>query len=215
MKRIGVPTRSPMEDVWQRMATAAAIASARKVIDTDGVIPPSTQIGRLSDTEWGWLVAAILFGWISARAEQAAAEKLDTERCIRMTRLDPEPWEAGAVLAILPELADACTNIDWSQPLISWQRETMVEFLLNALRLIRKAMIARDISDRGVTQRSSAGTVARQVNVGPHRRQISRLHPNAVERQGRRRHYRCARPRAHVEGGWHRYSCICRADREV
>jgi hypothetical protein len=44
MKRIGVPTPSAMEDVWQRMATAAAIVSARKVIDTDGVIPPGTPI---------------------------------------------------------------------------------------------------------------------------------------------------------------------------
>ena len=164
MKRIGVPTPSAMEDVWQRMATAAAIASARKVIDTDGVIPPGTPIGRLSDTEWGWLVAAVLFGWIGTRAQQATAEEIDTERCVRLTGLDPEPWEAGAVLAILPELADACPDIDWSQPLTSWPRETMVEFLLKAMRLIRKAMIARDISDRGVTQRSSAGTVAREAN---------------------------------------------------
>ena len=164
MKRIGVPTPSAMEDVWQRMATAAAIASARKMIDTDGVIPPGTPIGRLSDTEWGWLVAAVLFGWIGTRAQQATAEDIDTERCVRLTGLDPEPWEAGAVLTILPELADACPDIDWSQPLTSWPRETMVEFLLKAMRLIRKAMIARDISDRGVTQRSSAGTVAREAN---------------------------------------------------
>jgi hypothetical protein len=151
MKRIGVPTPSAMEDVWQRMATAAAIASARKMIDTNGVIPPGTPIGRLSDTEWGWLVAAVLFGWIGTRAQQATAEEIDTERCVRLTGLDPEPWEAGAVLAILPELADACPDIDWSQPLTSWPRETMVEFLLKAMRLIRKATIARDISDRGVT----------------------------------------------------------------
>jgi hypothetical protein len=163
-RKLSFPTLSAMEHAWQRCATAAAIASARKVIDTDGVIPPDTPIGRLSDTEWGWFVAAILFGWIATRAEQAAAEEIDTERCVRMTGLDPEPWEAGAVLAILPELADACPNIDWSQPLMSWPRETMLEFLLKAMRLIRKAMIARDISDRGVTQRSSAGTVARQAN---------------------------------------------------
>ena len=162
MKRqLSFPTLSAIEDAWQRRVTAAAIASARKVIDTDGVIPPGTQIGRLSDTEWGWLVAAILFGWISTRAEQAAAEEIDTERCLRMTGLDPEPWDAGAVQVILPELADACPNIDWSQPLISWPRETMVEFLLKVMQLISKARIARDISDRGVTQRSSASAVAR------------------------------------------------------
>jgi len=37
-----------MEDVWQRMATAAAIVSARKVIDTDGVIPPGTPRQKLA-----------------------------------------------------------------------------------------------------------------------------------------------------------------------
>ena len=40
----------------------------------DGPIPPGTPIGRLGDVEWGWIVAAILFGWIATRAEQATAE---------------------------------------------------------------------------------------------------------------------------------------------
>ena len=47
-----------------------------------------------------------------------------------MTALDPDPWDAGAVVAILPELADACPGIDWAQPLASWSRKTMAEFLL-------------------------------------------------------------------------------------
>jgi hypothetical protein len=161
-RKLSFPTLLAVRDAWQRRATAAAIAAARKVIDTDGVIPPGTPIGRLGKTEWGWLVAAILSGWISTRAEQAVAEQIDTERCVRLTGLDPEPWEAGAVLAILPELADACPNINWSQPLMSWPRETMVEFLLKATRLIGKARIARDISDCGVTQRSSAGRPTQQ-----------------------------------------------------
>ena len=38
------------------------------------------------------------------RAQQAAAESLDSERTIRMIALDPQPWDAGAVAAILPEL---------------------------------------------------------------------------------------------------------------
>jgi hypothetical protein len=33
--------------------------------------------------------------------------------------------------------------------------QTMTTFLLTAMRLIRKAMIARDISDHGVTQKSN------------------------------------------------------------
>ena len=87
-------------------ATAAAIAGARGVVQMDGPIPPGTPIGRLGDVEWGWIVAAILFGWIATRAEQAASEQFDTEQTIRITGLDPNPWDAGAVATILPELAD-------------------------------------------------------------------------------------------------------------
>ena len=57
-----------------------------------------------------------------------------------------------------------CTDIDWTKPLAEWSCETMVEFLLRAMRLIRKAMIARGQSDKGVTRKSSASTVARQAN---------------------------------------------------
>jgi hypothetical protein len=159
-RRFSFPTASAVEDVWQRRATAAAIAAARKIIHTDGVIPPGTPIGRLGDVEWGWLVAAILFGWIRTRAAQAVAEEIDTERCIRMTGLDPEPWDAGAVMVILPELA-ATPDIDWSKPFGQWPQDTVISFLITAMRLIRKAMIARDLSDRGVTQKSSASTIAR------------------------------------------------------
>jgi hypothetical protein len=130
----------------------------------DGPIPPGTPIGRLSDTEWGWIVAPILFAWIGVRAQQAAAEQLDTERTIRMVALDPQPWDAGAVAAILPDLANACPDIDWSQPIAVWPRETIIEFLLKAMPLIRKAMIARDTSERGVTRKSSASAIARQAN---------------------------------------------------
>jgi hypothetical protein len=43
-------------------------------------------------------------------------------------------------------------------------RENIVEFLLKAMPLIRKAMLARDLSERGVTRKSSAATIARQTN---------------------------------------------------
>ena len=152
-----------IEDAWQRQATAAAIAAARGVVNHDGPIPPGTPIGRLGEIEWGWLVAAILFGWISTRAQQAAAEQLDAEQAIRMTGLDPDPWDAGAVAAILSELADT-PGIDWSKPLAEWPRETMVEFLTAALALMRKAVIARDLSAKGITRQSSANTIARQAN---------------------------------------------------
>ena len=159
---IGQVSLSALEDQWQRDATAAAIAGARGVVQMDGPIPPGTPIGRLADTEWGWVLAAMLFAWISKRAEQATCEQLDTEQCIRLTALDPEPWDAGAVAAILPELAS--TGFDWSQPITAWPKDTMVEFLLTAMRLIRKATIARDLSDKGISRQSNASVIARQTN---------------------------------------------------
>jgi hypothetical protein len=151
------------EDQWQERATAAAIAAARKVVLGDqAAVNKNTPIGRLSDVEWGWIVATILFAWIGARAEQAATEEIETEQAIRLTGLDPNPWDAGAVAAILPELAET-SRIDWSKALNDWPRETMVDFLLEALRLIRKGMIARDLGG-GITRRSSADAIARQAN---------------------------------------------------
>ena len=79
-----------------------------------------------------------------------------------MTGLDPEPWDAGCVAAILPELAS--TSFDWSQPITAWPKDTMVEFLLTAMRLIRKATIARDLSDKGISRQAGASTIARQAN---------------------------------------------------
>jgi hypothetical protein len=162
MRTVGVVSETTIEDIWQRRATAAAIEAARNVVTLGGAVPPATPIGRLNDIELGWVLAAMLFAWIRTRAEQAAAEQLDTEQCIRLTGLDPEPWDAGAVAAILPELASA--SFDWSQPITAWPKDTMIEFLLIAMRLIRRAMIARDLSDKGVTRQSKASTIARQAN---------------------------------------------------
>jgi len=147
------------EDDWQRKATTVAIAAARAVVAGQapppvgtGNVPLSTPIGRLGDTEWGWIVAAVIFAWISVRAEQATAEGLDIELAIRTTGLDPEPCDAGAVATILPELSDT-PRIDWSKPIGEWPRETMVLFLTTALALARKAVIARDVC---------RGTIARK-----------------------------------------------------
>jgi hypothetical protein len=160
---VGKLSKTAIEDEWQRQASAAAIAAARAVI-REGIIPPGTPIGRLGDVEWGWITAGILFGWIQTRAQQAAAEQFDTEQAIRMTGLDPDPWDVGAAVAILPELAAACSDIDWSKPLTAWSRETMAEFLVTAMRLIRKAMIARDSSEKGVTRAATASEIAREAN---------------------------------------------------
>jgi len=164
IRRIGEISISAIEDQWQRDAAASAIAAMRGVIQMDGPIPPGTPVGRLSDAELGWMFSASLFAWIRVRSEQAISEQLDTEQTIRLTALDPQPWDAGCIAAILPDLVDACPDIDWAQPLATWPRETMVEFLLKAMPLIRKAMIARDLSDKGVTRKSSAAEIARQAN---------------------------------------------------
>jgi hypothetical protein len=145
---------SKQEDDWQRKATDAAVAAARKIVlGDDGAINKHTPIGRLSDVEWSWVFSASLFAWISVRSEQAAAEELNVEQTIRMTALDKNPWDAGAIAAILPELAH-CRGIDWSKPLADWSRETMIEFLLEALRLVRRGMIARGLGD-GITRKST------------------------------------------------------------
>jgi hypothetical protein len=158
----GRPSATAFEDVWQREATRVAIEAARKVVK-DGVIPPGTPIGRLSNIEWGWIVAGILFGWITTRVQQAISEEVDTELVLRTTGLDPEPWDAGVILSVLPDLAKA-PGIDWTLPLAQWSRETMVHFLLTATRVIRRDEIARDLSDRGLTDKSTSSVIARKTH---------------------------------------------------
>jgi len=141
------------ENDWQDRATAAAIAAARRLVCSHAPIGMATPIGRLSDTEWGWVVAAVIFAWIAVRAEQATAEGVDTERAIRMTGYNPDPWDAGAVATILPELADT-PGVDWTTPLADWPRDKIVAFLTTALMLVRKATIARDFGGGTITRRS-------------------------------------------------------------
>jgi hypothetical protein len=139
------------ENEWQDRATAAAVAAARRMVLGDAaVIPMNTPIGRLSDVEWGWIIAAVIFAWISVRAEQASSEGLDLEHAIH-AGLDPDPWDAGAIAAILPELADGVA-VDWSKPLSEWTRETMIQFLGVAIGLVHQAMSARDQSTTRVTR---------------------------------------------------------------
>jgi hypothetical protein len=142
---------SKYEDEWQRRATAAAVAAARRIVKGDAAIPANTPVGRLSDVQWGWLVAAVIFGWIAVRAEQATAEGLDVEQMIRDGCSDA--WDAGAIATILPKLAET-PDTDWSSPLAEWPREMMLEFLGTALRLTREAMAARDRGP-GVTHNSA------------------------------------------------------------
>jgi hypothetical protein len=143
------------DDEWQRRATAAAITAARTLARGEqSVIPTKTPVGRLSDVEWGWIATAVIFAWISTRAEQASVEGLDVEQTVRMSGFDPNPWDSGAVAAILPRLAEV-SGVDWSRPLSAWSRETMTVFLLSAFKLMREAMSARDLGG-SITQSADA-----------------------------------------------------------
>jgi hypothetical protein len=130
-----------------------AIEQARAVV-SGGAVSHNTPVGRLSDVERGFIVAGVLFGWISTRAEQATDSGVGVEESIRAINLDPDPWDAGAVATILPQLADT-PGVDWTAPLADWPRDTMVAFLTTALTLVRKATIARDFGGGTITRRSA------------------------------------------------------------
>jgi hypothetical protein len=151
--KLRFPSLSAIEDIWQREATRVAIEKARAVV-YGGAVPPMTPIGRLSDIEWGWIVAAILFGWIDTRARQATSNGAGPDKYIRDTGIDPDPWDTGAIDSILPELASP--EIDWSNT--EFSREEMICFLSNAFTLISKAMILRDKGEKLVTCRPPAST---------------------------------------------------------
>ncbi len=132
------------DDEWQRAATAQAIAAARRVVGQEGV-NPRAMISSLSDTEWGWIVCAVIFGWVAERAKQAVHEGLfSTEQAITtLTYRQPQPWESGAVETILPGLSNT-EGIDWSKPVGEWAKDQVVAFAWQAHRLIDGALAARD-----------------------------------------------------------------------
>jgi hypothetical protein len=149
---------SALEDAWQREATLVAIEQARAAV-SGGAVPPLTPIGRLSDTEWGWIVAAVLFGWISTRARQATSNGVGPDKYLYVNEmLNPDPWDIGAIEAILPELGNC--QADWSKSLSQFSREEMIAFLGDAYNLIGKAMLARDMGEQRITRKGPAGEQA-------------------------------------------------------
>jgi hypothetical protein len=128
---------------WLRQATAAAIASARKMVG-DGGVPPDTPVGHLSDEQLGWMICAGICSWISIRAAQAVDEgNAAIEMNIRDTGTDPSPWDAGAIETILPDVG-GMSGIDWAVPIGGWSKSTMLLFLCTAYELMAKAVAARD-----------------------------------------------------------------------
>ena len=159
-KTVRFPTLSAFEDAWLRQATAEAVKAARTVVG-GGAVPPMTPVGRLSDTEWGWIVSSILFGWIRERATQATANGLNVEKQLQQTGLDPNPWDAGAIATVLPELADA--KVDWGAPLGELSRDELIWFLGDAYTLIQKAMQARDLGENQITRQPPTGPTTEDI----------------------------------------------------
>lgn len=130
------------EDEWQRRATASAIAAAREVVGNG--LNARAPVGNLSDIEWGWIVAAAIFGWIKTRAEQAVSEGVSPELTIRnATHRDPAAWEAGALHTILPQLG-SLEGVDWSKPVGEWSKDQITGFAWQIYRLANSALAARD-----------------------------------------------------------------------
>ena len=61
---------------------------------------------------------------------------------------------------ILPQLGEL-QGVDWSKPITAWPKDDMVRFLLNALKLINAAMIARDVGGNVTTDRKSLDEMQR------------------------------------------------------
>jgi hypothetical protein len=134
VKRARLSAITAEQDEWTRRAYAASIAAAKALVGDRGPI----RIGKLSDSEWGWIASAIVWAWVSTRSAQAAAEGWGLEETVRRTQLAPCPWDTGAVVAILPALADGSSGFDWSQPASDWSKETLAQFLLKAFNLIQR-----------------------------------------------------------------------------
>jgi hypothetical protein len=120
-------------------ATTRAVGAVRAQLAT---LPKSTPVEKLTDQDLGWLASAAIFGWISARSEQAATFGLDHEELIHTTGICPDPWLHGAVAAALPLLADI--NINWNRNVMSWDKEEMIEFASKVFEIVDRAMAARD-----------------------------------------------------------------------
>jgi hypothetical protein len=125
------------EDAKLRQATAAAIVEARKVALDEAPLM-NTLVGRLNDTQWGWIIFAAICGWVQTRVAQAIQEGLDQEEAVRATGLSPSSCDVAVVHSILPALCDQA-GVDWSLPLSAWSKDTMTNFLMTAWRLMNRA----------------------------------------------------------------------------
>ena len=163
MRKARLSAISAEQDAWVRRAYAAAVAAGKDLVGDQGPIRSNTAIGKLGDSEWGWLASAIIWAWVSTRAQQATEEGWNSEETIRSSGLEPCPWDTGAIVGTLPQLAQACGDFDWSRPASDWPKEALAGFLLTAFNLIQRATIARDVVEKQL-EPTSADVTARQIN---------------------------------------------------
>ena len=152
-------------DKWTKRAFGACIVAIKDLIGTDGLIRPGIPIGRLTKSEWGWFAGAVVSAWVRTRAEQAASEGWNYERAAHASGFEPDPWLEGAIAAILPKLADACSDLDWSKAIGEWAKGDIVAFLIAAFGLIQRALAARDAAENPpVASGSQPDVIARELN---------------------------------------------------
>ena len=132
-----------IEADWMAKATQSAIDAAREVI-TDNDINGRAMLSSLNELEWGWLCSAAIFAWIKTKSQQAVAEGVGYDQAIRaMPNRAIQPWDYGAVSAVLPALGDI-SDIPWDKPIGEWSKNQMVLFAWQTYRLVDQAMVARD-----------------------------------------------------------------------
>jgi hypothetical protein len=146
-----------------RRVTLAAVSAARQLVDSLA-LDADTRLAELTDDDWGWIVTAVIFAWVKAKAQEAVRLGEDVELSLRA--VDGNPWDIGAVSSILPKLADQ-SDIDWSLPLLEWSQERMEKFLMTAFDLTREAMARRDQAGGRITNpREQVEAAVRRANRG-------------------------------------------------
>jgi hypothetical protein len=103
--------------------------------------------------------------WVRIRSEQASVEGWNYEHAAYATLLKPDPWLEGAVAAVLPRLAKACADLDWSKPVGEWAKDDVVAFLIVGTGLVQHAIAARDAAENPAgASGASPDLVAREIN---------------------------------------------------
>ena len=155
-----------IEAEWMAKATRSAIDAAREVI-SDNDINGRAMISSLNELEWGWIACAAVFAWIRTKSEQAVAEGVGYDQAIRaMPGRVPQPWDAGAVTAILPALGEL-DGIPWDRPIGEWSKDQMVSLLWQSHCLVEQALSARDEGSECKITQSVAERELSAKNGGP------------------------------------------------